>query len=146
MQESRGFRKYCKTGMFYEGKFKDDRPHGEKVKYWYKNGHLMFSGELVLGRRENLGKFFDETGNVIFSGIFRENKFWEGKLELVERGFNLGDSLCTNFSNFKGSFKCEVVKGALKFGVLKNLENSSRVMGNFGIQDKLANILLETLP
>lgn len=74
------------------------------------------------------------------------NKFWDGKLELLERNFNLGDSLGMGFSNFKGSFKCEVIKGCLKFGVLKNLENSSRVMGNFGIQDKLGDMLLETSP
>ena len=45
-RENKNFKKYCKTGMFYEGKFKNDRPNGVNVKYWYKCGNLMFEGEL----------------------------------------------------------------------------------------------------
>ena len=130
-------------GMFYEGFFKEDRLHMDQACLYYRNGQVMYEGDLVLGKREGYGKFYNEDGSIIYDGFFSNNNYLDGNIEIKEKKFNLGDSLSTNFVNFKGSFKCEVVNGGLKFGVLKNLENSSRVMGNFKQCDKFSSYLYE---
>lgn len=125
-----------REGLFYAGTFKDDKPDGKNSKLFYKNGEIMYNGAQVLGKRESKGKFYDANSDQIFSGIFKNNKYYQGKLETKNNIFNLGDSLGTNFSNFAGNFKCEIIKGNVKFGLLKHIENSSRIMGNFKITDK----------
>ena len=60
--------------MKYEGQYENGKMNGEGVLYYRYSGYIYYIGYFKEGKKEGQGKEFDKFGNLIYEGLFIDDK------------------------------------------------------------------------
>ena len=96
--------------LLYRGTFKDNVFHGQGALYWPGSDILHYKGRMKEGMKHGRGVLFDENGNKVYQGTFRNDKK-DGRGEM----FEATEGLQNRFSRtYQGDFENDMMHG---FGV-----------------------------
>ena len=60
--------------MKYEGQYENGKMNGEGILYYRYSGYINYIGYFKEGKKEGQGKEFDKFGNLIYEGLFIDDK------------------------------------------------------------------------
>ena len=97
----------AKESLVYRGRFKAGLYHGSGTLYWPGTDVVKYVGRFLGGKMHGRGSEFDETGDLVFQGTFRNN-CREGKGVEYKQGLKVFEGeMC---GNKRQGFGCEYVQ------------------------------------